>query len=647
MQNSTQPTPNSPKMASEIEAKYQAERAKRLRSEGMSQFTDLFSIDKYTKFIADPWEEESATQYKSAPTPERTEVLIIGAGFGGLLYAARLIDSGFAPEDIHLVDNAGGFGGTWYWNRYPGLMCDIESYIYMPLLEEMGYMPTQKYVSGNELRAYSKQVAEKWNIADKASFHCKVQKLVWDDKKKEWMVNMTRQRRGKDISRFTMRARFVMMAVGIMVIPQIAKIKGLEKFTGETFHTARWDYNCTGGSSADPALTKLRGKRVGIIGTGATAIQVVPAVSSWAKELYVFQRTPSSVDVRGNCDTDKEWWDREIRGRSGWQQERRENFNAFITNLANKPERDMVSDGWTGMPAYSALVGTEDEIRPEDMEKYARSLHTLDLPRQEKIRARVDQLITDKETAQNLKAWYPSWCKRACFHDEYLQAFNKENVTLVDTNGRGVELINERGIIFNDKEYPLDVLILGTGYRSPFLFSPGGRVDIDVRGRGDCSLDAKWKDKLATLHGIMSHDFPNLFWPGFSQASGSPNFVYCIDMSVKHAVDILAEARKRVKPGPQPSSGYKYNVVVEPTIEAEEEWSARVVSQAGVFAATAGCTPSYINAEGEMDRSVPVEELKRRARGAMWGKGIFDFERVITEWKTTGGFQGVDFMAVE
>ncbi|KAL4809787.1 hypothetical protein BDV18DRAFT_129665 [Aspergillus unguis] len=631
----------------EVEAKYKAEREKRLRTEGMEQFADLYTVDKLSRFLADPWAGSEPLRDQPPPLSDngRCEILIIGAGYGGLLFAARLIDAGFDPNDIRMIDNAGGFGGTWYWNRYPGLMCDIESYIYMPLLEETGYMPTQKYVSGTELREHAERIAAKWNLTDKALFHSTVETVEWDNDREEWTVRMTRSEPGQDNGPMTVRSRFVMLTTGFSVIPQIPRIQGLESFQGDTFHTARWDYGCTGGSPTDPVLSKLADKQVGIIGTGATAIQVVPAVAPWAQHLYVFQRTPSAVDRRDNRTTDAEWWDREIRGRPGWQMDRRRNFNAFLSNSIPKPLTDMVSDGWTSMVSYSALVGTPKPPSGEKLDEYNRTLRTLDFPRQQGIRDRVDQLVTQKDVAEKLKAWYPGWCKRPCFHDEYLQAFNRDNVTLVDTNGRGVEHITEKGIVIQGKEYPLDVLILSTGYRSAFLYSPGRRVDIDIRGRNNLSLDDKWTSGVATLHGVMSHDFPNLFWPGFAQSGGTPNFAHCIDLSAQHVAEIMAEARARVKPASSELKG-KYNVLIEATAAAEEAWSDRIASQAGVFGATAGCTPSYINAEGELDRTVSPEVLKKRARGAMWGKGILDYERVLKEWEADGKFEGVGFHPV-
>ncbi|CAK7223982.1 hypothetical protein SEUCBS140593_005419 [Sporothrix eucalyptigena] len=636
------------------EAKYREEREKRIRPDGMKQFVDLYAVDKFQKFLQDPWVAEKKVSgvnghYTAALSDgQTTDILIIGAGYGGLLFAARLIDSGVDVNRIRLVDNAGSFGGTWYWNRYPGLMCDIESYIYMPLLEETGYMPSKKYASGQELREYADLIAAKWNLTDKALFRSRVDKLAWDDNTKEWTVSITKIDDNESETPLTVKSRFAVLASGFTVIPHIPTIPGLTEFKGSTFHTARWDYTVTGGTSGDPRLTALQDKRVGIIGTGATAVQVVPAVAKWAKSLYVFQRTPSAVDERNNAVTDPEKWTSTVANNSGWQKARSKNFTAFLSDLPAKPEVNLVNDGWTTMLSYSAIISSSGkEIKSADnVAERATYLHAIDFPRQQTIRDRVDRVVSDRDTADKLKAWYPGWCKRPCFHDDYLGAFNQPNVTLVDTNGRGVELITENGVVVDGTEHPLEVLILSTGYRSPFLYSPCGRVNIDIRGRNNTSLDDKWNSGVTTLHGVMSHDFPNLFWPGFSQAGGSPNFAYCIDISAQHVAAIFKEACTRVPNSPT-TDVYKYNFTIEATSEAEEAWSEKVASMAGVFAASAGCTPSYINAEGEYEREVAPEVLKRRARGALWAKGMDDFEDTIKEWETKGGFEGVDFVRVE
>lgn len=530
-------------------------------------------------------------------------------------------------------------------------MCDIESYIYMPLLEETCYVPTEKYTSSKELRQHAERIAKQWGLDTVAWFRKRVNSAEWDDDGQEWVTELVPQLdHGKEGAPIRVRSRFLALTTGIVLVPRVPRIPGIEKFKGSCFHTARWDYGSTGGTPEKPDLVRLKDQSVGIIGTGATAIQVVPALTRWAKKLHVFQRTPAAVDRRDNRPTDPKWAE-EIRSKPGWQSERRQNFQAFISNVACKPEVNLVNDGWTRMPSYSAQGGNPDvELRtPEDIQRHVDELHAIDLPRQEGIRRRVDEIVTDPITAERLKPWYPGWCKRACFHDQYLQSFNEPNVELVDTNGFGVNEVTEDGVRVGGKEYKIDTLILSTGYKSPVLYSPAGRVGLEVRGRNGLSLDGKWNDAVTTLHGMMSHDFPNLFWPGLNQSAGSPNFIYTIDIAATHVAGIMAHAAATWSAhgsGTNPPGKYRYNFTIEPTVAGEEEWSQLIASGAGAFAASAGCTPSYFNAEGELDRSVPPEVLQKRARSALWNKGPSHFEKFLAEWRATKRFEGLEIASV-
>jgi cation diffusion facilitator CzcD-associated flavoprotein CzcO len=626
--------------AMQIQQKYAEERAKRLRADGVEQYIILNNSDKFKHFQADPWIDPHAAV--GAPALEdgsRCKALILGAGFGGLLFAVRLIQAGIDADGIRLVDTAGGFGGTWYWNRYPGLMCDVESYVYMPLLEEMDYMPKHKYAYGPELREYAESIAEKWELKDKTLFQMGVSSLTWDDEEKEWVVKLAPEGKGDGKGDITVRSQFVISASGVLNQPKLAGLPGMENFQGHSFHTSRWDYAYTGGSPTDPSLTNLKDKRVGILGTGATAVQAVPHLAKWAKELYVFQRTPSAVDIRDNRPTDPEWYAREVQGKKGWQRERMENFNAHMTNTTSPPEIDMVSDGWTKMRSYGGLIGTTAKVTMENVPAHVGTLHALDFPRQERVRARVDEIVKDKTTAQKLKAWYPSWCKRPCFHDDYLPAFNRPNVTLVDTDGKGVDKITEAGIEVSNTEYALDLLIYSTGYRPPGIGSPAFRAGMKVFGRGGVSLDEKWAANVSTLHGVIRRDFPNFFYPGPSQAGATANQVFILDNLSTHVAYIISESAKTQGPGP------KDRITIEPTQEAEEEWAMQILSRAASFAGLAGCTPSYINREGEMDQIKGMEEQMKAARAAIWGQGVADYVSVIEGWRSEGGLKGLEVKA--
>jgi cation diffusion facilitator CzcD-associated flavoprotein CzcO len=632
--------------AAAAQQKYAKERTKRLRPDGLSQYIDLATSDKFQKFQEDPWlDPHPPNSIPPLKNGDHSRFLIIGAGFGGLLFAVRLIEAGITASDIRMVDTAGGFGGTWYWNRYPGLMCDVESYIYMPLLEEMEYMPKHKYAYGPELRGYAESIAERYQLRDKAMFRTKVDSLEWDEGGTEWVVKMAQKSTAKGEAQLTIRAHFVITATGVLSHPKISDIPGLEKFQGHSFHTSRWDYTFTGGFPSKPSLVNLKDKRVGVIGTGATAVQAIPHLAEWSKELYVFQRTPSAVDRRGNHPTDPDWWAREIQGKKGWQRQRHENFNAHISNVTPKPAVDLVSDQWSKAPSYSGLVGGPYNVTPETIPEYVAALHALDLPRQEMIRARVDEVVTDRATAEKLKAWYPSWCKRPCFHDEYLQSFNRGNVYLVDTNGKGVDQINERGISVADKMYELDVIIFSTGFRSPAVGSPAGRANMAVIGRKGRSLEQKWAEGVGTLHGVISRGFPNFFFPGPSQAAATANQLFTLDQLATHVAYIVTASAGKSGSAMQEKADTKYTFTIEPSAKAEEEWSMQIMYQAGTFATMAGCTPGYLNLEGELDRRSGMEEQMKAARASIWGKGIADYVAVIEGWRRQGDLRGLEVTA--
>ncbi|KIY03293.1 uncharacterized protein Z520_01760 [Fonsecaea multimorphosa CBS 102226] len=638
-----------------LERKYAAERDKRLRSDGNAQYLNLIESDRFKHLEQDPWVDHATLNAQEPPMTDGSscKIFILGAGYSGLVYAARLIEAGFAAEDIRLADRAGGFGGTWYWNRYPGLMCDIESYIYLPLLEETGYMPKHKYSYGPELLEHAERVAAQFDLTDKALFRTTVERMQWDAVQRRWLVSMT-QDRGPDQAplELAVQAQFVITAPGILNHPKVPKIPGLDEFQGHTFHTARWDYNYTGGSPTDPALTGLKEKKVGIIGTGATAIQAVPELARWAKELYVFQRTPARVDVRGQTATDAALWTGKIASKAGWQLARRRNFNAALARvLVVGEEEDLVADGWCATPSAASSLGSplKGIISPDKVAEHVAEVYALDQERSEKVRARVAAIVRDPDTAEKLKPWYPAWCKRPGFHDEYLAAFNRPNVHLVDTDGRGVERINRTGVVVANgagkQQYDIDLLLLSTGYRAPAAHngSPAAAAKVDIIGRDGRSLEEKYLARgVSTLHGISSHGFPNLFFFGASQAASAFNLVFMTDVQAQHVAYILAEAMRRQQRQQRHDSDDA--VVVEVTEEAEEEWAAEVVKRAAWFAVMVGCTPSWLNGEGAASiKSVDgdVREQVKKARAAPWGEGIRSYEDVLQRWREEGSLKGI------
>lgn len=514
-------------------------------------------------------------------------------------------------------------------------MCDVESYIYMPFLEDFpDYMPSRKYVGGEELRQHADNIATKFGLHQRAMFQTAAKSATWDDDARRWKIEVEQKPKGGSPSSLKFDAEFVIINAGVLSNPKLPDLPGIEQFAGHSFHTSRWDWSYTGGNVVNPDMTKLRDKRVGIIGTGATAVQVVPQLAKYAKELYVFQRTPSAVDERNNRDTDANKWKTEIAAKSGWQRDRSANFHAQLQEDDLGSMIDMVDDGWTHAKAYRSLSGFPNNVTMDTISDHVSRMNSMDYPRQERIRQRAMDVIKNPETAEKLKAWYPTWCKRPCFHDDYLPAFNSPNVHLVDTDGQGVDCVTSSGVVYAGKDYPLDVLIWATGFQSTGLGSPAEKCNMTVIGRDNLSMADKFESGLTTLHGAFSRNFPNCFWCGPSQTSVTPNFSHCLGVMAEHIAYIINTACSQ--------SGNSSRVAVEPTAEAEEAYAQKIMGMALAFAPVRGCTPSYMNKEGEVDRLVSPEDRMAKARLGVWGQGIKTFEAFLEEWREEGGMKGVE-----
>ena len=585
-----------------LREKYRVERERRVRADGTAQYVE--TTGAFASYLNDPYVDPGFTR---APIVESVEVLIAGGGFGGLLTAARLKEEGV--DDLRIIERAGDFGGTWYWNRYPGAACDTEAYIYMPLLEETGYIPTEKYAKAPELAEHCRRIGRHYDLYPRAAFQTAIEEIRWDEDADRWTVTTDRG----DV--FT--ARFVVMAGGTTLgRPKLPGVPGVGSFKGHTFHTSRWDYAYTGGDSSG-GLTGLQDKRVGIIGTGATAIQCIPHLGEWAKALYVFQRTPSSVDVRANRPTDPEW----AAGlKPGWHRERMDNFSTIISG--GDFEVDLVNDGWTDLIGNILLAARRKAKAGETVEDPEALVQLADYQKMEQVRARVDAIVEDRDTAEALKPWYNQFCKRPCFHDEYLPTFNRPNVHLVDTNGQGVERVTETGVVVDGHEYELDCLIYATGFEVgvDYLRSTG----FEVYGRGGQSLTDKWKDGAATLHSMATRGFPNAFVLSTLQSGQSANFQHILDEKAKHIAHIIAQAGTR---------GIR---TLEPTAQAEQEWVDTIVKLAvGRQPFLQECTPGYYNNEGgELDLRV--------ARNNQYWRGPIAFIRLLDRWRADGSMPGME-----
>ena len=583
-----------------LRARYRAERDKRLRADGNDQYVEIEG--KFARFLDDPYIDQPIER---APLTDETDVVVIGGGFGGLLAGARLRQAGV--EDIRLIEKGGEVGGTWYWNRYPGAACDIESYVYLPLLEETGFMPARKYSQGPEIRAYARDIATRFDLYRDALLQTEVTDLAWDEATRRWTVTTNR---GDAI-----RARFVVMANGPLHRPKLPGIPGIESFEGHTFHTSRWDYDYTGGGP-DGGLDRLADKTVGIIGTGATAVQVVPHLGAAAQRLYVFQRTPSSIDVRGDRLTDDQW---AASLEPGWHKHRMENFNTLVSG--GWADEDLVNDGWTDIIRNLGVVARmraakeagDRKVDPGELVQLA------DFQKMESIRARVDEIVTDPATADALKPWYNQFCKRPCFHDDYLATFNRPNVTLVDTQGAGVERITPTGVVVGGKEYPLDCLIFATGFEVGTSYAR--RAGYQIRGVGG-TLEDKWAKGGRSLHGMTVNGFPNCFIFSTVQSGFTANYPHALDEQSVHAAHIIAAAL----------TGGKTRI--EPTVAAEEDWTQQILdAMLDRRKFQEECTPGYYNGEGKANPQL--------ASFASYGKGSNAFFKLLAEWRAEGTMPGM------
>lgn len=580
-----------------LRRRYAEERARRLRADGIAQYVEMTGA--FARFAEDPWVDGDVAR---EPLTDEVDVAVIGAGFGGLLTGARLRQLGV--RSVRLIDRAADVGGTWYWNRYPGIACDVESYVYMPLLEELGYTPTEKYAKGPEIFAHCRRIARHYDLYRDACLRTEVREIRWNDAESRWII---RTDRGDQ-----MRARFVSMANGYQAKPKLPGIEGLGAFTGHAFHTSRWDYAYTG-----EGLQNLAGLRVGVIGTGATAIQCVPHLAGAAGRLYVFQRTPSSVDVRANSATDPQW----ATGlRAGWQRERIRNFQ--ILTAGGQAAEDLVADAWTSITRKLPVM-RHDGLSGDglaDPAQRGRDIELADFAKMEEIRARVDALVTDPATAEALKPWYGYFCKRPCFHDEYLQTFNRDNVTLVDTRGLGVQRITEAGVVVDGVTYELDCLIFATGFEVGTDYCR--RTGFELIGRDGITLTEHWDDGVRTFQGLCTTGFPNCFIQSIAQAGLTVNFPYLLDVQATHVAWIIAAAL---------AGGI---TEIEASPGAEAAWVDTVVARSAASAERAKtCTPGYYNREGKADA--------KTRQGSFFFGAPTEYADILEQWRADGDLAGL------
>ncbi|MDR3499877.1 MAG: NAD(P)/FAD-dependent oxidoreductase [Parvibaculum sp.] len=584
-------------------AKYIAERDKRLRADGNAQYLQI--AGRFAHYLEDPY----TPRVERAPKTDHVRFAFVGGGFAGLVTGARLVEAGI--DDVRIIEKGGDFGGTWYWNRYPGAQCDTASMIYMPLLEETGHVPTEKYAHAPEILAQCQRIGRQYKLYDNALFHTEIEEMSWDDENARWVIQTNRG------DRFT--ADFVGLGTGPLHVPKLPGIPGIESFEGHSFHTSRWDYDYTGGDPKGAPLEKLADKRVAIIGTGATSVQCVPHLARACGTLYVVQRTPSSVDVRANAPIDPEWFS--SIATPGWQLRWLENFTD--TQSGAMPEVDLVQDGWTDLSRR--IREKIMQLPPEEMtpQKMLAAFEDSDFEKMEEIRARVDSIVKDSEAAQKLKAWYRQLCKRPCFHDAYLQAFNEPGTHLVDTDGKGVERITPKGFVVAGVEYEVDCIIYASGFEVGTEYKR--RAGFDLTGRGGLKLSEAWADGMRSLHGIHVHGFPNAF---FVQPTQGANLISNVPHNLTDSGRTIALTVKETL-----ARGCRE---VEVTKEAQDSWVELLLTGAGRMTGSPDCTPGYYNNEG-----LAPSPAARLSVG--YPAGASAYFKYIDAWRRSGGFKGLAF----
>ena len=578
--------------ADTLHDKYLRERDKRLRADGVDQYV---AVDHPFQGDADPHADPDFTR---DPVTREVDVAIVGGGFSGLLAARSLIDEGVG--DICIIEKGADFGGTWYWNRYPGCRCDVEAYTYLPLIEKYGEMPKERYARASDILAHSRRIAERLGLYETSLLQTGVTSADWDEDQARWIITTDRG----DV----VRGRFLCMASGILSRPKLPGIPGAETFKGHAFHSSRWDYVYTGGHELGE-LTGLQDKRVAIIGTGASAVQAIPALGAWAKQLIVVQRTPAAVDPRENSQTDPDWWN---SLQQGWWERRATNFEGFVIGL--KQEEDLIQDGWTR--SWTRMADAARSPEATTPEEAGRLRQLADYEKMEGMRQRIAEIVKNPETAESLKPYFNWMCKRPLFVDGYFETFNRPNVTLLDTQGKGLDRITETAIVFDGVAHEVDCIIYASGFE--VAAPPDRTAGFAMKGAAGVTLGEYWQHGRRSLHGMWVHNFPNMgIISGLKQAGITWSITFMNRRQSEHFAAVvkrcLADGIKRF----------------EPTERSEQEWldvlAAKAITDDTYLRE---CTPGYYNNEG------------KNQRDSIWlsnyGGGPFEYMDVLKRWLPTG-----------
>jgi cyclohexanone monooxygenase len=485
---------------------------------------------------------QSVSGNSQSATGKTYDVVVVGAGFAGLYMLHRLRGLGMTAR---VFEQGDGVGGTWYWNRYPGARCDVESMQYSysfseELQQEWDW--SERYAPQPEILKYANHVADRFNLRPDIQFNTRVERAVFDESANRWSVTTS--------DGHTVTAQFVVLATGCLSNARMPDIKGLDGFKGQIYHTGNWPH--------EPV--DFTGRRVGVIGTGSSAIQSVPVIAEQATHLTVFQRTANfSIPARN----------------APLSQQEREKFRRNYPEIRRFAREEARNGIYTELPDRGALDDGDNERRSRYEARWQRGGLTfmsvynnlaLDKAANDTaadfVRAKIAEIVKDPDTAKLLQPnSHPIGTKRICIDTDYFATFNRPNVTLVDIKANPIDEILPHGVRAGGKDHELDALVLATGFDA----MTGSVARIDIHGRDGRTLNRKWAEGPRTYLGLMSAGFPNLF---VITGPGSPSVLSNMIVSIEQHVDWIADCVAYMR-------GHGLEVM-EASREAEDKWVAHV-----------------------------------------------------------------------
>ena len=485
--------------------------------------------------------QESSSSQRAKLSPDEVDVVVVGAGFSGLYLLHRLSALG-TPTPV--FETASGVGGTWYWNRYPGARCDVESMQYSYSFSEelqQEWQWSEKFSAQPEILGYADHVADRFDLRHDIQFNTEVTAAHFNEAGRCWNVETSH---GDRVS-----AKFLVMATGCLSSTRMPDFKGLESYTGKTYHTGMWPHE----------EVDFSGQRVGIVGTGSSAIQAIPVIAEQAAHLTVFQRTPNySIPSRNGPMTpeyEHDW-------KSDYESFRaaaRGSKNGVLTNpnevsalAVSEEERQQVYERrWEGGGTYF-MAAFNDLATNQQSNDTAAAF----------VRDKIRNIVDDPEVAELLVAKdYPIGTKRICVDTNYFETFNRDNVTLVDVRDAPIEEITETGLVTDGRRFEFDAIVFATGFDA----MTGTLLKMDIQGRGGLTLGKKWEAGPRTYLGLMSEGFPNMF---MITGPGSPSVLSNMMVSLQQHVDWVVDSLEYLRSGGLDA--------IEPLREAEDEWVEHV-----------------------------------------------------------------------